>query len=41
MPLETERSGKRKEGVSGGFLGGFWVVARLLAMYYYRRIMEE
>jgi hypothetical protein len=41
MPLEIERLGKRKGVVFGGLLGGFLVVAWLLAVYYYRRIMQE
>jgi hypothetical protein len=41
MPLDVDRLGKRKGVIFGGFLGGFLIVAWLLAVYYYRRIMEE
>jgi hypothetical protein len=41
MPLEIERFGKRKGIVLGGFLGGFLIVAWLLAVYFYKRVMEE
>ncbi|MDR2027256.1 MAG: hypothetical protein LBQ01_06845 [Prevotellaceae bacterium] len=41
MPLEIERLGKAKGIVLGGFLGGFLIVAWLLAVYFYRRVMQE
>jgi hypothetical protein len=41
MPLEIERLGKLKGLVLGGFLGGFLIVAWLLAGYFYKRIMQE
>jgi hypothetical protein len=41
MPLEIERLGKRKGVMLGGFLGGFLIVAWLLAVYFYKRVMEE
>ncbi|MDR0385068.1 MAG: hypothetical protein LBH60_03225 [Prevotellaceae bacterium] len=40
MPLEILRLGKLKGIVLGGFLGGFLIVAWLLAVYFYRRIMQ-
>jgi hypothetical protein len=41
MPLEIESFGKRKGIALGGFLGGFLIVAWLLAGYFYKRIMQE
>jgi hypothetical protein len=41
MPLEIESFGKMKGIILGGFLGGFLIVAWLLAVYFYRRIMQE
>jgi LPS O-antigen subunit length determinant protein (WzzB/FepE family) len=41
MPLEIERLGKLKGIILGGFIGGFLIVGWLLAVYYYRRIMQE
>jgi hypothetical protein len=39
MPLEIESFSKRNGIIFGGFLGGFLIVAWLLAVYLYRRIM--
>jgi hypothetical protein len=41
MPLEIEKLGKIKGIIFGGFIGGFLIVGWLLAVYYYRRIMQE
>jgi hypothetical protein len=41
MPLEIKALGKIKGIIFGGFLGGFLIVAWLLARYYYRRIMLD
>jgi hypothetical protein len=41
MPLEIERLGKMKGMILGGFLGGFLIVAWLLAIYFYRKVMQE
>jgi hypothetical protein len=41
MPLEEERVGKAKGIVLGGFLGGFLIVVWLLAVYFYKQIMQE
>lgn len=41
MPLAIERLGKLKSIIIGGFLGGFLIVAWLLAVYFYKRVMEE
>jgi hypothetical protein len=40
MPLEIDRLGKIKGIILGGFLGGFLIVAWLLAVYFYKRIMQ-
>ncbi|MDR1170651.1 MAG: hypothetical protein LBK97_07455 [Prevotellaceae bacterium] len=40
MPLEIDRLGKIKGIILGGFLGGFLIVAWLLTVYFYRRIMQ-
>jgi uncharacterized protein involved in exopolysaccharide biosynthesis len=41
MPLEREGFGKIKGIIFGGFLGGFLIVIWLLAVYFYKRIMQE
>ncbi|MDR1129791.1 MAG: hypothetical protein LBK96_02275 [Prevotellaceae bacterium] len=40
MPLEIDRVGKIKGIILGGFLGGFLIVSWLLAVYFYKRIMQ-
>jgi hypothetical protein len=40
MPLDVDRLGKAKGIILGGFLGGFLIVAWLLAVYFYKRIMQ-
>jgi hypothetical protein len=40
MPLEIDRLGKIKGIILGGFLGGFLIVAWLLAVYFYKRVMQ-
>jgi hypothetical protein len=41
MPLEIDRLGKIKGIILGGFIGGFLIVAWLLTMHFYKRIMTE
>ena len=41
MPLEIAGFGKIKGIILGGFLGGFLIVAWLLAVYFYKRIMQD
>jgi hypothetical protein len=41
MPLEIAGFGKLKGIVLGGFLSGFLIVAWLLAVYFYKRVMES
>jgi hypothetical protein len=41
MPLALIGFGKIKGIILGGFLGGFLIVGWLLAVYFYRRIMQE
>jgi primosomal protein N'' len=41
MPLEIEQLGKIKGIILGGFLGGFLIVAWLLTVNFYRRVMQE
>ncbi|MDR0725027.1 MAG: hypothetical protein LBF59_03330 [Prevotellaceae bacterium] len=41
MPLEIVGFGKIKGIILGGFLGGFLIVVWLLAVYFYKRIMQE
>jgi hypothetical protein len=40
MPLDKKHVGKMKGMIIGGFLGGFLIVGWLLAVYFYRRIMQ-
>jgi uncharacterized protein involved in exopolysaccharide biosynthesis len=40
MPLEIVKLGKIKGIILGGFLGGFLIVAWLLAVYFYKKIMQ-
>jgi uncharacterized protein involved in exopolysaccharide biosynthesis len=40
MPLEIQGLGKIKGIILGGFLGGFLIVSWLLAVYFYKRIMQ-
>ncbi|MDR1338595.1 MAG: hypothetical protein LBK58_00815 [Prevotellaceae bacterium] len=40
MPLGVQSFGKIKGIILGGFLGGFLIVAWLLAVYFYKRIMQ-
>jgi uncharacterized protein involved in exopolysaccharide biosynthesis len=41
MPLEIQNFGKIKGIILGGFLGGFLIVSWLLAVYFYKRIMND
>jgi uncharacterized protein involved in exopolysaccharide biosynthesis len=41
MPLEIEGYSKIRGIILGGFLGGFLIVVWLLAVYFYKRIMQE
>jgi uncharacterized protein involved in exopolysaccharide biosynthesis len=40
MPLGVTSFGKIKGIILGGFLGGFLIVGWLLAVYFYRKIMQ-